>query len=267
MNQSPVNTPSAPRKLTHAELQFIRGLKDKKQRDTTGLFVGEGPKVVEEMARYFPCQYLVGTQEWYDGGTSNIKSSHYIQVSEAQLPRISNLKTPQQVLGVFEKPAQKEVPHSFEGGLALAIDCLQNPGNLGTIMRTADWFGIHTIYASADTADCFSPKVVQATMGALGRVKVFYTNLPALLTRLSEEGTTICGAFMEGENLYGAEIPQPAVIVMGNEGNGISQAVEAVCNRRLTIPRFTAQEESSESLNVAIATSIVCSELKRRTLD
>ena len=250
--------------LSQNEGKLIRGLARRKNRDSSGLFLAEGPKVVDELLRYFSCRLLVVK----DDLAANYENMSYLRmVTDTELSRLSQQKTPQGVIGVFEKPKQPEASHlsgCFSLPLSLALDGVQDPGNLGTILRTADWMGIHTIFASPDTADCFAPKVVQATMGALGRINVLYTELPPLLRTFSEQGVSICGTFMHGENLYKTDIQQPAVIVMGNEGNGIRPEVEAVCARRLTIPRFAPESESSESLNVAIASAIVLAEMKRR---
>lgn len=249
--------------LTKAEAKLIRSLAQKKYRDELQLFLAEGPKVVGELLRYFPCRMVVATAEWL---AENKPACSKREVTETELSRLSLLKAPQDVLAVFGKPSESTTEAlKAPTSLALALDGIQDPGNLGTIIRTADWMGIRSIYASTDTADCYAPKVVQATMGALGRIRIHYGNLTDTLTRLQKEGLCICGTFMQGENLYEATIPTPAVIVMGNEGNGIRPDVETCCQRRLTIPRYAPEAESSESLNVAIATAIVCSELKRRT--
>ncbi len=260
MNHNASPTPSLT-PLTKAEGKLIRSLSQKKNRDAMGLFLAEGPKVVGELMHHFPCRLLV---------TTDVSAGYYIYNMEcrrvthrADLHRLSLLQSPQDVLAVFEKPTQTtNLPPLAD--IALALDGVQDPGNLGTILRTADWMGIRTIYASTDTADCFAPKVVQATMGALGRVKVIYTNLRATLTHLTNEGATIYGTFMQGNNLFESHVARPAVIVMGNEGNGIRHEIEALCSSRLSIPRFAPANESSESLNVAVATAIVLAEIRRQ---
>lgn len=250
--------------LTHAEGKLIRSLARRKNRDDLSLFLAEGPKTVAELLRYFSCRLLVVKKELAE---DYINMECLRVATEAELSRYSLQKAPQGVMGVFEKPAPTTCPDDYSLPLSLALDGIQDPGNLGTILRTADWMGIRTVFASPDTVDCFSPKVVQSTMGALGRVRVIYTDLPPLLEHLAASGTAVCGTFMQGENLYEADIPAPTLIVMGNEGNGIRPEVEEVCTRRLTIPRYVPESESSESLNVAIATAIVLAEMKRRTME
>lgn len=250
--------------LTKAEIRLIRSLARKKQRDEHELFVAEGPKVVSELCQYFTAYQIIATNEWQENfrWCSNLKV-----VSADIMQKCSQMQAPQGVLAVFERPhidAATQIERTAE--LLLALDGVQDPGNLGTIIRTADWMGIRTIYASPDTADCFAPKVVQATMGALGRVKIIYAGLPTMLPKLSAKGYHICGTFMEGQNLYEATLETPLCIVMGNEGRGIRPDVAACCQKRLTIPRYVPASDGSESLNVAIATAIVCSELKRQQI-
>lgn len=250
--------------LTKAEIKLIHSLARKKQRDEYGLFIAEGPKVVSELNQYFTVSQIIATNEWQESfrGCSNLKV-----VSADIMQRCSLMQAPQGVMAVFKKPrfdAMAQTERRSE--LLLALDGVQDPGNLGTILRTADWMGIPTIYASPDTADCFAPKVVQATMGALGRVKIIYAHLPTMLPKLTAKGYHICGTFMEGQSLYEATLKAPLCIVMGNEGRGIRPDVAACCQKRLTIPRYVPASDGSESLNVAIATAIVCSELKRQQI-
>lgn len=245
-----------------AEIKLIRSMGQKKFRDAHQLFLAEGPKVVQELMRYFSCKLLIGTSSWFDCNAVDVPAR---VVNENELSRISLLQTPQDVMALFEKPLATTNAPKPSAQFALALDGIQDPGNLGTIIRTADWFGIRTIYASTDTADCFAPKVVQATMGALGRVEIVYCSLAEQLTQLQAEGFTICGTFMQGENIYTSPIDKQVCIVMGNEGRGIREEVSRVCQRSLSIPRYTPRENGSESLNVAIATAIVCSEFRRRS--
>lgn len=252
-------------RLTKAEAKLIRSLAMKKRRDETRLFIAEGPKVVSELLRYFPCRMVVVTEEIDTPYYNKETNAHLRQATLDELRSLSLLQTPQHVIGVFEKP---DIGVSTSGetdfSLAIALDGIQDPGNLGTILRTADWLNIRAIYASPDTADCYAPKVVQATAGALGRVQVEYCDLPTLLTQIKKRGVTVCGTFMQGENLYQTSTHEPAIIVMGNEGNGIRPDVETLCDKRLAIPRYTPKDDSGESLNVAVAAAIVCAELRRR---
>lgn len=248
--------------ISKARIKQIRALDLKKNRDELGVFVAEGPKVVKEMLNTCTCTYLAATQNWADENKDvNISDI----VTQEELIRASFLKTPQEVLGIFR---QKTPPKDFDASatiqkeLCLALDCIQNPGNLGTIIRLADWFGIRHIFCSTDTADAYAPKTVQATMGALARVQLHYLSLEGLLSALPN-GSFTYGTFLNGENIYKQPLQQCGLIVMGNEGRGIRQTLEPYINQRLYIPNY-ATGPTSESLNVAIATAIVCAEFRRR---
>ena len=178
------------------------------------------------------------------------------------MERISQLKSANSVLAVVELPRHSLAKAQPAKNLVLALDRVQNPGNLGTIIRLADWFGISDIVCSEDTADCFNPKVVQATMGAILRVRVHYTNLSQWFA--NQHDTKIYGTFLEGENIYSAELDKSGVIVMGNEGQGISAEVAETVSHKLLIPPYPADRCGSESLNVAVATAVICSEFRRR---
>jgi rRNA methylases len=230
--------------------KLIRQLEMKKYRQREGLFVAEGPKVVGDLLKAgFRARLLFSTTEQAGAET----------VTEDELRRISFLQHPQQMLAVFPLP-EPTVEQPQEGRLYLALDGVQDPGNLGTIIRLADWFGIDAIYCSEDTADAWAPKVVQATMGSIARVKVVYTNLKKLL-----DATTlpVYGTLLDGDNIYREPLSTEGIIVMGNEGNGISADIRQKVTRRLLIPSFR-QGDTAESLNVAIATAITCSEFRRR---
>ena len=188
-----------------------------------------------------------------------------IHVTEEELTRASFLKTPQEVMAVFEYGDEGACDTSLPlTELCLALDEVQDPGNLGTIIRMADWFGIRHIYCSPATADAYNPKVVQATMGALARVRLHYTPLPALLDELKGQGVPLYGTFLDGEDLYEKSLTPHGLIIMGNEGNGISSEVATYVNERLFIPNYPLGVETSESLNVATATAIICAEFRRR---
>ena len=184
-------------------------------------------------------------------------------VTDDELRRISFQETPQQVLAIFRQP-QYEVNASevAKTQLCLALDDVQNPGNLGTIVRLADWFGIEHIFCSRGCADIFNPKTVQATMGGIARVQVHYVDLPQMLATL-DAGIPVYGTFLDGETIYQKTLENRGLIVMGNEGKGVSPEVEAHVTERLYIPNYPAGRETSESLNVAIATAIVCAEFRR----
>jgi len=237
--------------ISKNQLKAVKQLEMKKHRREQGLFVAEGPKVVGDLlACGFTARQLYATEEWQPHGAAPQR------VTADELRKLSFLQHPQQVLAVFCLPeAPKASP---EKGLVLALDGIQDPGNLGTIIRVADWFGIDTIYCSEDTVDAWSPKVVQATMGSIARVKIHYTRLEELLSHTT---LPVYGTLLDGDSLYTQPLEADAIIVMGNEGNGISPAIRHLITRRLLIPRY---HEGPESLNVAIATAITCAEFRRR---
>ncbi len=244
--------------MTKAEIQLIRSLADKRGRSETGLFVAEGEKLISEIrSSALRIRKIFALEGLFAGSEVEI-------VSAKEMERLSLLKTPSKALALVEIPHHTLHPERFNEQLVLALDEVQNPGNLGTIIRLADWFGISDIVCSPNSADCFNPKVVQATMGAILRVRVHYTDLTALLAKAREASTPIYGTFLEGENLYHSELTPHGVIVMGNEGRGVSQEVEKLVSHKLFIPPYPADCRSSESLNVAMATGIICAEFRRR---
>ena len=232
-------------KISKAQVKLVRSLQQKKFRDESGLFVAEGDKCVEELRRGFELVHLYREGE---------------NASRVEIEQMSGLRTPQGVIGVF-KQRTKDNGHRTMDGLVLALDGVQDPGNLGTIIRTCDWFGVHDIYCSLDTADCYNPKVVQATMGALARVRVHYVDLPEFIR--SYKGP-IYGTLLDGKNMYETELHENALIIMGNEGNGISQEVRKLVTHPIRIPSYPNKEASDvvESLNVSIATAIVLAEFR-----
>ena len=250
--------------ISKNQVKWVRQLELKKNRRREGLFVAEGPKVVGDLLQAgFTAKVLFSTREREDAQT----------VTDDELRRLSFLQHPQEILGVFHIPEQPESLSPlgntssplgnapYADGLCLALDGVQDPGNLGTIIRIADWFGIKAIYCSPDTADAYNPKVVQATMGSLAHVPVVYCQLTELLAHVR---CPIYGTLLDGDNIYRQELAPQGIIVMGNEGNGISQDVRSLITHRLLIPNFHTAHETAESLNVAIATAITCSEFRRR---
>jgi TrmH family RNA methyltransferase len=246
--------------ISKNQQKYIRQLEQKKYRKREGLFVAEGTKVVGDLLKRYTPEAVFSTLQWQapDGIKPQI-------VTDEELQRISFQQHPQQVLALFPIPSQKaDDPQIMlnEQTLTLALDGVQDPGNLGTIIRIADWFGINTLICSEDTADAWNPKVVQATMGSLARINIIYTSLPTLLDRLPDN-YPVYGTFLDGKNIYTEQLTSGGLIIMGNEGNGISEEVRQRVNRRLLIPDFH-QGETADSLNVAIATAITCSEFRRR---
>lgn len=246
-------------------VKFIHSLEMKKFRTRERAFVAEGPKVVGDLMKVTKPMKLFATKEWI-GGNNSLSEADYVQtVTEHELSQFSFLKHPQHVLAVFPIPDTNE-PSNYtdllKGRLTLALDSVQDPGNLGTIIRIADWFGIETILCSNETADVYNPKVVQATMGSIARVKVIYTNLATALAGIGN-GINIYGTFLDGENIYVSKLPKEGVIVMGNEGKGISDEVANMVTNRILIPNYPEGRETADSLNVAIATAITCAEFRR----
>ena len=254
--------------LSKNKQKLIRSLDRKKNRDAEGLFLAEGPKLVTELLAHFRCRLLVGEPAVLSKVPFEENAvAERVEVTAEELARVSLQRAPQGVLAVFEKPqpvaAQSLLPVAGRS-LCLALDGVQDPGNVGTIVRIADWWGIEHVICSHDTADVFAPKTVQSTMGALGRVGVHYTDLPAWLDALPA-GTPIYGTLLDGDNLYDSELTPHGIIVMGSEGNGLSSAVRERVSHRLLIPSFPPDRPTSESLNVAVATAVTCAEFRRRS--
>ena len=247
--------------LSKNDVKNIKSLEQKKFRMEKGLFIAEGPKLTGELLGRFECILVAATQEWI-GSRRNIPAARVETVTQEELRRASLLQAPQDVLAVFRIPsAVTSMTDAASRNLVLALDDVQDPGNLGTIVRIADWFGIKDIFCSKGTADIYNPKCVQACMGALARVKVYYCNLPQVL---KEVEVPVFGTFLDGTNIYKEELSKSGIIVMGNEGNGISEEVEKLVNHRLYIPNYPQGSLTTESLNVAVATGIVCAEFRRR---
>lgn len=247
--------------ISKATIKKIHALDMRKFRRNERLFVAEGPKLVDELCATMKPVYIAALPEWISENAKIVSGTEYDIVSPDELQRASLQKNPQQVIALFPIPEHRFCTEQLKNELVLMLDGVQDPGNLGTIARIADWFGIRNILCSAETADIYNPKAVQATMGALARVKFHYTDL---LQLLSQYDGPVYGTFLDGENIYGQELSENGIIVMGNEGKGISQGVGEMINRRLYIPNYPIGTQTTESLNVAIATSIVCAEFRRR---
>ncbi|NCC99248.1 MAG: RNA methyltransferase, partial [Bacteroidia bacterium] len=221
-------------------------------------FVAEGSKTVEDLLSSFVCRAMYGTESYI-----GVRPDCFELVTHAELKSISNLETPQDVLAVFEMHENKWDFIDVSGKLSLALENIQDAGNLGTIIRVADWFGIENIMCSIGTVDVYNCKTVQATMGALARVNVYYGDLKTYLMNLSSQ-MPIYATTLDGTDVYAAELSKNGVIVMGNEGNGISSELKQICNSKLLIPSYPQGRKTSESLNVGIATAVICSEFRRR---
>lgn len=253
--------------ISKNKMKEIHALGLKKFRDAEGLFIAEGPKIVPELLEIFPCTYLAATEDWLKDATPTLlaKAEMVNDATEEELKKASFLQTPQSVLAIFKKPNHGDFSlEQARENLVLALDGVQDPGNMGTILRLADWFGIENVICSMDSADVFSPKVVQASMGAIGRVKTYKADLAAELRKLKGE-VPIFGTFLDGDNIHEKELYNHGIIIMGNEGNGIRPETEQLVSERLFIPNYPKGRPTSESLNVAIATAIICEEFRRRT--
>ena len=227
------------------------------------MFVAEGPKIVGDLMKRMQPKLIVATNEWIaDNSQYYSESIQTICVNDDELRQVSFLQHPQQVLALFplQLPATE---YDIHKDLLLALDGVQDPGNLGTIIRIADWFGIKTILCSQNTADAFSPKVVQATMGSIARVNIIYCDLEVSLRNFAGQGIPLYGTLLDGNNIYHEKLSNNGVIIMGNEGNGISEGIRNIITHKLLIPSFTKNDDHAESLNVAIATAITLSEFRR----
>ncbi len=240
--------------LSKNQIKLIKTLAQKKFRSQHGLFTVEGVKgIIEFVNSSFQLQHIYTTQPIFD-----VKIDNFTIISESDLKKISQLRNPNTAVGVFKIPKKASIDTT---NLIVALDDVRDPGNLGTIIRLCDWFGIKDLVCSNNTVDCYNSKVVQATMGSLTRVNVTYVDLENLLSKYTSE---IYGTFMDGETIYNSELPEYGILVMGNEGNGISQKVQDLVTKRIAIPRFG--DNFTESLNVATATAICLSEFKRKTI-
>lgn len=246
--------------ISIAKTKLIRSLDKKKYREKENAFVAEGPKIVGDLLETRRAKLLVATQAWLEG-KSFPEETEVMTATDEELRKVSFLQHPQQVLGVFPLPLPQS-EDTPQGKLSLMLDNVQDPGNLGTIIRVADWFGIETIYCSPDTADAYNPKVVQATMGSIARVNLIYRDLASMLDNLPKD-FPVYGTLLSGDNIYHQKLSEEGIIVMGNEGKGISPAIAQRVTHKLLIPNYPSGRPTAESLNVAIATAITCSEFRR----
>lgn len=253
--------------ISQNKRKLIRALEQKKKRDTESLFVAEGRKTVGDLLRGgLTATYIAATAERLAELGAAAAGAERVEADAAEIAEVSALSTRSEILAIFRKP-KCEPTLPTPGALMLALDGIQDPGNLGTIIRTADWFGVTDIVCTSACADAYGPKAVQATMGALARVRVAYTDLAKWLAANAERGAEaarVFGTYLEGDNIYRKELPQGGIILMGNEGHGISAELGKFVTDKLFIPSFPAGRPTSESLNVGTATAIALSEFRRR---
>jgi TrmH family RNA methyltransferase len=252
--------------LSKNKIKFINSIKKKKYRDIQECFFVEGEKLVDELLKSdFQITNLFATNEWISKNESNLSLSIPLtEISQDELLKISSLSTPNKVFAIV---TQKNVSFSIneiKTKLSIVLDNINDPGNLGTIIRIADWFGIENIFCSKESVDLFNPKVVQSTMGAIFRTKVHYVDFKTLFNQANDfEDFNIYGTFLEGENIYKEDLPQRGFIMMGSESHGISDEWKPFINKKLFIPNYPIDFKTSESLNISVATAIVCSEFRR----
>ena len=241
--------------VTKKQIRLVRDLQQKKYRNEHGLFVAEGVKIVKELLDAGFESLGIYSSISGMGKELDVEVS---AVDQAVIKKMSALTNPNGLIGVFKIKESKEIDTQ---DWILALDAVRDPGNLGTIIRLCDWYGIRQLVCSPDTVDCYNPKVLQATMGSIARVNIAYTDLTVFLEKYEQP---IYGAFMDGSNVYGQNLPQKGVLVMGNEANGISEGVETRVNEKIAIPQFG--KPTTESLNVASATAILLNEVRRNSL-
>jgi TrmH family RNA methyltransferase len=256
--------------ISSSKTKLIRSLQQKKYRDRHRLFVVEGEKMVLELASGGPdCLYrvreLFATPAWMERNKEVLQQGQtdFTEASEAEIKKLSNLVSPQPVIALVSIPESHFQASTLLDRPVLAFESIRDPGNLGTIIRTADWFGIRQIVCTPDSTDIFNPKVVQSTMGAIARVQVYYQDLTGLLGDKQLEGKTVFGTFMQGESIYETSLGPDPLILFGNESHGLSETITPMVSKRITIPSFSDGAKGSESLNVASSVAVVCSEIRR----
>ncbi len=256
--------------ISKPQIQFIRSLELKKFRDESGCFIAEGDKLVREalsvpIGSAFQPITVWGTAEWLkiNKRLTNQPGTEFITVSESELERISLLKTPNQVIAVIRRNPEALITFDFNNDLLIGLNQVQDPGNVGTILRLADWFGMGGVIASADSADFYSPKVVQSSMGSIFRVKLLTTEMMSFLSALPQD-FPVYGTHLKGKNLYECPLTKNGIILMGNESKGLGDDLMKFTTQDLFIPDFSQNLAKPESLNVSIAAAIVCSEFRRR---
>lgn len=255
--------PETSEPVTNAERKLVKSLAEAKHRRETGLFTAEGAKCVLDTLGAFEVERVYALRNFAEEHADKLKGLPVKIMSRADAERMSHFSTPSPVIALYRIPHYEFDSQVISGELVLALDAVQDPGNLGTLLRLCDWFGVEHVLAGEGTASPWSPKAVQASMGAIARVKVHEANLAETLASWPQNAP-VCGTFLEGEPLYKASFPAKGVIVMGNEGKGISPAVAATCTKKLNIPSWPAGRPTSESLNVAMAAAVTLAEWRRR---
>ena len=250
--------------ISKNQIKFVYSFGKKKTRDEHQLFLAEGVKILRDILPYFEAEFVCATEEAYDE-IQALTKGHVEKASHAEIEKMTQLQSPPKALALLKMPQRRLDFASISKSLILALDGVQDPGNVGTILRIADWFGINTVLCSHQTADVYNPKTIQATMGAIARVSVSYVDLPYALQTLKDQyKMPIYGTFLDGKNMYETELTSNGVIVMGNEGNGVTPEIDNLSDHRLYIPNYPVGVPTSESLNVSVATAIVCAEFRRR---
>ena len=250
--------------ISKNQIKFVYSFGKKKTRDEHQLFLAEGVKILRDILPYFEAEFVCATEEAYDE-IQALTKSYVEKASHAEIEKMTQLQSPPKALVLLKMPQRRLDFASISKSLLLALDGVQDPGNVGTILRIADWFGINTVLCSHQTADVYNPKTIQATMGAIARVSVSYVDLPSVLQTLKDQyKMPIYGTFLDGKNMYETELTSNGVIVMGNEGNGVTPEIDNLSDHRLYIPNYPVGVPTSESLNVSVATAIVCAEFRRR---
>jgi RNA methyltransferase, TrmH family len=249
------------------KLKLIKSLAQKKYRLQQQSFLAEGDKIVPEVLKSdFLVKELFATPQFLREHKNSIeKAARITETGSEEIKKASLLQQPQNCIAICELPRQPELPQNLEG-LCIFLDGIQDPGNLGTIIRTCDWFGVDYLFCAPDTADVYNPKVIQATMGSFTRVKTIYTSLNALIPLAETTPMSVYGTFLEGQNIYTAHLPENALVILGNEGSGIRPEVTEYVTNKLNIPAFGKKKVKAESLNVAVTTGIICSEFARRRM-
>jgi len=252
--------------ISKNKAKFVQSLSSKKTREESGLFIAEGEKLITELSNAgFRFEMLFLTDD-FQKKFAKIQCEKIITHKE-ELAKISSLMNPSSALAICYQRRENTINTYSIDDLTLALDNIQDPGNFGTIVRTASWFGIRHILCSENTVDCYNPKVIQATMGAIAHVKIIYTDLRSALNNYASNEVAIYGTFMEGKTIYREKLKENAIVVFGNEGKGISKEVQQVITHKISIPSFRNGDLTVESLNVSIAASIVCSEFRRRKME